>query len=179
MKNKGAIVARLGGMAKHPEADELGIFKADGKTVVVRAAEWKFEVAGIYIPVGAIVPDHRYFAFLNPNGALQTKHRRIGVKTIRGVESHGMMIPYSDAWVNWKGVPDRPVLGANVGPAMGVIPPPSLQMASLKYQGYNLIPNPAVPPGQMVVMPPKPKAMSPYDLRELFRALLKPMRRGF
>jgi RNA ligase (TIGR02306 family) len=82
-------VVALPAIAKHPNADTLGIVEVSGYTVVVRLADWKEGDLAVYIEPDYIVPAGvAAFAFLGDK-------RRIKVKKLRNVYSQGLLVPVS------------------------------------------------------------------------------------
>lgn len=79
-------VVELGEITKHPNADSLGIVQVFGYTVVVQLSSWKTGDKAVYIPPDYVVPlDREEFNFLSKP--------RVGVKRLRGIYSHGFLIP--------------------------------------------------------------------------------------
>lgn len=97
-------VVRLGPIAKHPNADKLGITKIYDYNVVVNLSDWHEGDLGVYIEPDYVVPDTAQFAFLGSS-------RRIKVKKLRGVMSQGLLIP----------APVGAVEGANVMDELGIV----------------------------------------------------------
>lgn len=81
-------VVRLGEIAKHPNADSLGIVKVlGGYTCVVRLSDWHEGDLAAYIPPDSVVDTTRpEFSFLGDKS-------KIRVRRLRGVYSMGLLIP--------------------------------------------------------------------------------------
>ncbi len=88
----------------HPNADSLSIVRVGGWTVCVRTVDWQGKELGAYIPPDNVVPDRPEFAFLDG-------HRRIRARKLRGVVSHGLLMP----------APQGSKVGDDVTAALGVI----------------------------------------------------------
>lgn len=74
-------------LEKHPNADSLSVVKVYGYTVCVRTEDWIGKTRGVYIPPDSVVDTKRpEFDFL--------PKPRVKAKTLRGVVSFGLLIPY-------------------------------------------------------------------------------------
>lgn len=96
-------VVEVGEIAKHENADSLGIAKVYGFPVITRLGEFKPGDKAAYVPVDAFVPDTERWAFLGG-------HRRIRAKKLRGVFSMGLLVP----------APDGAEVGQDVAEAMDI-----------------------------------------------------------
>lgn len=102
-------VVRLGPIAKHENADTLGVTEIDGYSVVVRLSDWSEGNLGIYIEPDYVVPEAPWSDFLG-------KHRRIRVKKLRGVYSQGLLLNIRDV-----GLGDDFVEGDDVMERLGIV----------------------------------------------------------
>lgn len=100
-------VIKLQSPEKHPNADQLEIFKVWGYTVITRKGEWKEGDLAAYIEPDYVVPLNDLFSFLGK----EERHRRIRAKKLRGIYSYGLLVQ----------PPDGTKEGDNVIELMGVV----------------------------------------------------------
>jgi RNA ligase (TIGR02306 family) len=84
----------------HPNADSLSIVRIHGWQVVVRTDNWKDGDRAAYITPDSLVDPRRpEFDFLAPKDAPADKPVRIAVRKLRGIMSHGLLVPAPGATV--------------------------------------------------------------------------------
>lgn len=97
-------------MEPHPNADSLSIVRVHGWQVVVRTADWSDGAMGAYVTPDSVVDTSRpEFAFLAGSKQVGIDRSRVTVKRLRGVMSHGLLVP----------APGRS-LGEDLAEALGV-----------------------------------------------------------
>lgn len=88
-------------MEPHPNADSLSIVRIHGWQVVVRTADWKDGDRAAYIVPDSLVDARRSeFSFLAPKEGATEKPVRIGVRKLRGIISHGLLVPAPGAEID-------------------------------------------------------------------------------
>lgn len=111
-------VVRLGAIARHENADSLGVVQVHGGyPCIVRLGEWQEGDLAAYVPLDMVVPDVPEYAWLGG-------HRRIQAKRLRGIFSMGLLVP----------APAGAAEGDDVTEALGIVPweapPPKAQLAN-------------------------------------------------
>jgi hypothetical protein len=93
-------VVRLGEIAKHPNADTLGLTLVDGGyPCITKLGDFKAGDLAVYVPVDSLVPtDRAEFAFLAKDAKADGR-ARIKAKRLRGTFSMGLLVPCSGAWM--------------------------------------------------------------------------------
>lgn len=87
------VVVEIGSTAKHPHADKLGITHVNGNyQVIFGLDDFKEGDKAIYITPDALVPvANPLFAFLEKDA--KNGYARIKAKKLRGIFSHGLLVP--------------------------------------------------------------------------------------
>jgi RNA ligase (TIGR02306 family) len=99
-------VVRLGSIAKHDNADSLGITEVDGRPCIVRLGEYNEGDLAVYIPIDSIVPtSDPHFAFLSERA--KNGPHRVRAMRLRGVFSMGLLIRADPDMVEGDEVGDR------------------------------------------------------------------------
>jgi len=87
-------IIRVDRIERHPNADRLGIVKANGVPVVVNLADVQIGDLMLYVPIDALVPlSDPAFAFLAKGSKPNATHARIRAIRLRGVYSEGLLVP--------------------------------------------------------------------------------------
>jgi RNA ligase (TIGR02306 family) len=105
-----AEVLRLGPIARHPNADTLGVTTVHSAyTVVVKLDQWHEGDLAVYVTPDSLVPlASPLFSFLDDGKGRE--HHRVKVKKLRGVFSQGLLIP----------APEGAEPGDDVAPLLGI-----------------------------------------------------------
>lgn len=81
-------------IAKHPNADRLGITRVFGYQCIVNIAEFHPGMLAVFIPPESLVPlDREVFAFLKNEKHPERTHARVGAKRLRKEWSEGLLLP--------------------------------------------------------------------------------------
>lgn len=103
-KSHQAPVVRIADIAKHPNADTLGIVYVDGYQIVVKLGEFEIGDLVVYIQPDSVVPNHTDFEFLwagkgfTENDEIPVKYRRVIPRKFRKEWSEGFLMHVPE-WV--------------------------------------------------------------------------------
>ena len=108
-------VVKIESVAKHPNADKLGIVEVEGTVCLVNLADTKEGDLRVLVPLESMVPlSNPVFKFLE-KGNTGKEYARIKAVRLRGIFSDGILVPVPE--VKW--YQRKPKVGQNVADLLG------------------------------------------------------------